>query len=85
MAEEQPDKTADQRIEIDQSSDNLDSVSIPIMSAEKKRLCIIGAGASGLVSIKVRVFWCFISEGFSQFLFELNSLFEFLHSQSSFQ
>lgn len=55
MAEEQPDKTADQRIDIDQSSDYLDSVSIPIMSPEKKRVCIIGAGASGLVSIKVRV------------------------------
>ena len=52
MADEQPDKSAEQTIDIDQSSDQLDSVSIPIMS-EKKRVCVIGAGASGLVSMKV--------------------------------
>ena len=46
------DKNPEQRIDINHSSDNLESVHIPIMS-EKKRVCIIGAGATGLVSIKV--------------------------------
>lgn len=55
MAEEQPDKSDEQAIDIEQSGDQQDSVSIPIMSSEKKRVCIIGAGASGLVSIKVRI------------------------------
>lgn len=53
MADEQPNKSAEQAIDIDQSNDQTDSVSIPIMSSDKKRVCIIGAGASGLVSMKV--------------------------------
>lgn len=51
------DKNLEQRIQIDQSTDNLDSVHI--MPNEKKRVCIIGAGASGLVSIKVSLFRSF--------------------------
>lgn len=49
------DKNPEQSIDIDHSNDNLDSVNIPIM-AEKKRVCIIGSGASGLVSMKVSDF-----------------------------
>lgn len=51
MTEPEEDKTPDQIIDITHSTDQLDSVHI--MSDEKKRVCVIGSGASGLVSMKV--------------------------------
>lgn len=59
-------KSPEQIIEVDQSTDNLESVNI--MSGEKKRVCIIGAGASGLVSMKVSSFKNF------------NKIFKFLNN-----
>ena len=46
------DKNPQQGIEIDHLTDNLETISI-MSSSEKKRVCVIGAGASGLVSMKV--------------------------------